>query len=273
MTESSEYKDMFIEESREHLSIINQALLDFEKDPKNKDAMNKIFRAAHTIKGMSATMNYDKIQKLSHRTEDTLDLIRNNKLEVNSDIIDLIFKCFDGIEEMIEDIASSDITEFDVECLVGELEKHLDNKGAGKNEKTIQEKKESNKKNPDKISINKAAEKKIIKEIESANYAYKISIVLDKTCLMKSIRSFLVLKKLGDDGNIVYSIPDKKAIEDGKFDEGFEIYYTSEEGKEAVEQIIDSVSEIDTRIVSPMEYENDELRIFKNRRKTRKSLK
>lgn len=261
MTQSSEYKDMFIEESKEHLSIISQALLDFEKDPKNKDAMNKIFRAAHTIKGMSATMNYDKIQKLSHKTEDTLDLIRNNKMEVDSEIIDLIFKCFDGIEEMIEDIASNDMTEFDIESLVGELEKHLDNKDTGKIGKKLPEKKESKNKNLDKISIDTASEKKIIKEIESGNYAYKISIILDKACLMKSIRSFLVLKKLGDDGNIVYSNPEKKEIEDGKFDEGFEIYFTSEEGKEAVEQIIDSVSEIDTRIVSPIEYENDELHI------------
>ena len=261
MTGSSEYKDMFIEESKEHLSIISQALLDFEKDPKNKDAMNKIFRAAHTIKGMSATMNYDKIQKLSHKTEDTLDLIRNNKMEVDTDIIDLIFKCFDGIEEMIEDIASNDMTEFDIESLVEELEKHLENKETDKIGKNLPGKKESNKKNLDKISMDDAAEKKIIKEIQSGNYAYKISIVLDKACMMKSIRSFLVLKKLSDDGNIVYSNPGKKEIEDGKFDEGFEIYFVSEEGKEAVEQIIDSVSEIDTKIVSPIEYDNDKLQI------------
>ena len=86
--DNSEYKDIFVQEAREHLNTLNQSLLILEKDPQDKEALSKIFRAAHTIKGMSATMNYEKIQKLSHKTEDALDLIRNNKLQVDSEIID-----------------------------------------------------------------------------------------------------------------------------------------------------------------------------------------
>ena len=106
----SEYKDMFVEEAREHLQTLNQTLVDFEENPKNNDALNQIFRAAHTLKGMAAAMNYEKIQKLSHKTEDTLDLVRNNQLEVSTDLVDLIFDCFDGLEKMVEDIAASDAT-------------------------------------------------------------------------------------------------------------------------------------------------------------------
>ena len=260
MTENSEYKDMFIEESREHLNTISQALLDFEKDPKDKDAMNKIFRAAHTIKGMSATMNYDTIQKLSHKTEDTLDLIRDNKIEVDTEIIDLIFKCFDGIEEMVEDIASSDMTEFDIEGLIGDLEKHLDGPETGKKTKKSDAKKGKTN-NLAEITLDKKTEKKIIKEIEGGKYAYKLYITLEEACMMKSIRSFLLLKKLSDDGTILYSTPDRKSIEDGKFDEGFEIYYASNEENEAIVQLIGSVAEIDTKIVSNIEYEDNKLNI------------
>ena len=114
----SEYKDMFIEEAREHLQTLNQTLVDFEENPKNADALAQIFRAAHTLKGMAAAMNYDKIQKLSHKTEDTLDLVRNNQLEVSTDLVNLVFDCFDGLEKMVEDIAETDATDFEIEDLI-----------------------------------------------------------------------------------------------------------------------------------------------------------
>ncbi|MCX6665752.1 MAG: chemotaxis protein CheA [Euryarchaeota archaeon] len=262
MTDTSEYKDMFIEESREHLKTLNQSLLDFEKNPKDKDTMNKIFRAAHTIKGMSATMNYDKIQKLSHKTEDTLDLIRNNKLEVDSKVIDLIFKCFDGIETMIEDIAANDMTEYDIVGLIEELEKHI---GAGGKEK-----KQDSSPLPTAntlttqsttIAVDDQTKQNIIQEITRGRSAYKLTIAVDKTCIMKSIRSFLLLKKLGDSGTIAYSVPAKQSIENGEFETGFEIYYISDQNQNAVEKIVRSVSELSVTLVSPIVYENDVLHI------------
>ena len=71
MVDTSEYKDLFVDEAKEHLSTLNHSLLDLEKDATNQDAIDKIFRAAHTLKGMSATMNYGKIQKLAHKTHAT----------------------------------------------------------------------------------------------------------------------------------------------------------------------------------------------------------
>ena len=257
---TEEYKDMFIEESREHLNTINQSLLDFEKEPDNQGALNKIFRAAHTIKGMSATMNYDKIQKLSHKTEDTLDMIRNHQIEVNSDVIDLIFDCFDGIEHMVDDISSNDATDFDIEGLIERLEHHMDTvTDTNKPKDAPKEKKKSITDHADRLQLDSKATDLIKKELANGHYAYKLSIAVDKSCVMKSIRSFLLLKKLKEVGTIVHSVPDVHAVEDGEFDAGFELYYVSDEGKEDVEHIVDSVAELSTKIVAPLVQEDDAL--------------
>ncbi|MEM4257943.1 MAG: chemotaxis protein CheA [Candidatus Thermoplasmatota archaeon] len=258
---TQEYKEMFVEEAREHLQTLNQSLLDFEKDPKNKDALNKIFRAAHTIKGMSATLNYDKIQKLSHKTEDTLDLIRNNKLEVNPQIIDLIFKCFDGIEKMVEDIAAQDMTEYDIQGLIAELEKHTQTNPVPQTT-DHQQKPQPQKPSETTISLDQTFQQQIITELKNGKYAYKISITVDKTCSMKSIRAFLLLKKLSDEGKIVTSKPDRQQIENGLFDDSFEVYYTSNENPDAVQRIVNSVSELAVKTVTPLSYTNDSLQVI-----------
>jgi two-component system, chemotaxis family, sensor kinase CheA len=263
MVDTSEYKDMFVEEAREHLNTLNQALLDFEKDPKNKDALNQIFRAAHTLKGMSATMNYERIQKLAHKTEDTLDLIRNNKLEVDAGVIDLIFKCFDGMEKMVEDIAANDMTEFDIVGLIEQLEKQMQNSEEIKDTKPSEPLKPliPLKKIEEKINLDKSAEQQLIKEIQIGKFAYKISITINNACAMKSIRSFILLKKLSDKGNFVASNPPKNFIEDGKFEEGFELYYTTDLQKDSIEKIVDSVAEIETKTISPILIENNILHL------------
>jgi two-component system, chemotaxis family, sensor kinase CheA len=263
MVETSEYKDMFIEEAREHLTTLNQALLDFEKDPKNKEAFNQIFRAAHTLKGMSATMNYEKIQKLAHKTEDTLDLIRNNKLEVDSGVVDLIFKCFDGMEKMVEDIAASDMTEFDIIGLIEQLEKQMQQGDQIKQHKSTKQPnppKLQRKKNG-KLTLNNESEKKLIKEIQNGKFAYQIITSVAETCSMKSIRAFILLKKLSDRGYLLHTNPEKSKIEDGKFDDTFEIIYITDQQTENVEKIMDSIAELQLKVVTPILYENDILRL------------
>lgn len=271
MVETSEYKDMFIEEAREHLTTLNQALLDFEKDPKNKDALNQIFRAAHTLKGMSATMNYEKIQKLAHKTEDTLDLIRNNKLEVDSDIIDLIFKCFDGMEKMVEDIAASDMTEFDIVGLIEQLDKQMQQgtpvKPSKPNKLTNPPK--SQRKKNEKLSLTKEMENKLIKEIQNGKLAYQIITSVVETCSMKSIRAFILLKKLSDRGYLFYTNPEKSLIEDGQFKDTFEVIYITDQQPEQVEKIMDSVAELQLKNVTPIFYENDILHLVQSEKTTK----
>ena len=269
--ENSEYKDMFIEEAREHLTTLNQSLLDFEQNSEDEEALNKIFRAAHTIKGMAATLNYDSIQHLSHKTEDTLDLIRQHQISVDSDVVDLIFDCFDGIEAMVEDIAVNDTTDFDITGLIDQLEQYLDS--------STQQKKPKNKPSTStKISLDfpKKINETILRKLEQEEPVYALHITVEEQCRMKAIRAYLLLKKLNDNGEIVYSTPKLKKIEDGDFDQSFDLFYCTKVDENSVHEIVDSVSELEEKQVIPLIIENDRIVFsaeYEQKKKSSKSEK
>lgn len=102
--DTNQYLEMFLEESKEHLQACNEQLLELEKNPDDLAIVNEIFRAAHTLKGMSATMGYEDIANLTHKMENVLDAIRNSKIRVTPEILDVVFESSDALEEMVIDI-------------------------------------------------------------------------------------------------------------------------------------------------------------------------
>lgn len=102
--DTNQYLDMFIEESKEHLQACNEQLLALENNPDDLGIVNEIFRAAHTLKGMSATMGYEDIADLTHKMENVLDAIRNSKISVTTEILDVVFEAADDLELMVLDI-------------------------------------------------------------------------------------------------------------------------------------------------------------------------
>jgi two-component system chemotaxis sensor kinase CheA len=100
----SQYADLFLTESREHLSAINQWLLQLERDGAagSAEPVSAIFRGVHTIKGMSATMGYSAVAELSHELETLLDRVRRGELPVNAELMDLLFRAADVLEAAIE---------------------------------------------------------------------------------------------------------------------------------------------------------------------------
>ncbi|WP_027416447.1 Hpt domain-containing protein, partial [Aneurinibacillus terranovensis] len=120
--EMNQYLDMFIEESKEHIQAINDHLLELENDPENTDIVNEIFRSAHTLKGMAATMGFEDMTTLTHEMENVLDQVRNHKLVVNSDIMDVIFHCVDLLEGMVYSIAGGGDGKEDVSQVVAQLQ-------------------------------------------------------------------------------------------------------------------------------------------------------
>ena len=119
--EMNQYLDLFIDESREHLQNINENLLELEKDPTNIAIVNEIFRSAHTLKGMSATMGYEDLASLTHQMENVLDAIRNNKIMVSSSILDVVFQSIDDLEAMVESISTGGDGKRDVKEIVQKL--------------------------------------------------------------------------------------------------------------------------------------------------------
>ena len=120
--ETNQYMDMFLDESHEHLQSLNDGLLGLEDNAEDLSVLNEIFRNAHTLKGMSATMGYNKIAELTHEMEDVLDMLRKEQLAVSGDIIDTLFKCIDSLEQMINNVANGDPEDLiDVSELVAKL--------------------------------------------------------------------------------------------------------------------------------------------------------
>lgn len=118
----SQFKEIFVSESKEHLVALNAALVELEKRPSNKEVLNDIFRVAHTLKGMSATMGYDKITKLAHQMEDVLDRLRKGESEAKGNIVDVIFECFDELENLVGEVETGNESKVDVDGLVVKLQ-------------------------------------------------------------------------------------------------------------------------------------------------------
>ena len=102
--EMSQYLEVFIEESKEHLQSCNDNLLELEKNPEDMNIINEIFRSAHTLKGMSATMGYDDLANLTHKMENVLDGIRHHTISVTPELLDVVFEAVDHLEEMVQSL-------------------------------------------------------------------------------------------------------------------------------------------------------------------------
>jgi two-component system chemotaxis sensor kinase CheA len=98
----SQYAELFLAESREHLSACNQLLLEWERNPSAAEPVGGIFRAVHTVKGMAATMGYGRVADLAHRMENLLDQLRRGGKEPSAEIIQVLFRATDALEKAVE---------------------------------------------------------------------------------------------------------------------------------------------------------------------------
>ena len=126
----SQYLEIFIEETKEHLQTLNEQLLVLEKEPNNSETINEIFRAAHSLKGMAGTMGYKRMQNLTHDMENVFSEVRNGHIKVAPSMIDILFQCLDALEEYVGNIReSADEGTNDNEPLIQQLNAILDSKG------------------------------------------------------------------------------------------------------------------------------------------------
>ena len=128
----SQYLEIFIDESKEHLQLLNQSLLSLEQNPQDRAVLDEIFRVAHTLKGMSGTMGFSKMTKLTHDMENVLHAIRNGELKINPDLLDLLFKCLDALENYTENVVNTGSEgDNDYAGLIDSLNAVLDKKAQG----------------------------------------------------------------------------------------------------------------------------------------------
>ena len=249
----SQYLEIFIDETNGHLQTLSDNIMQLEKEPENKDVINEIFRAAHSLKGMAGTMGFKRMQRLTHDMENVFQEIRSDKMKVTSSLIDVLFDCLDAIDGYLENVKeTSDEGTNDNEAIVKELNDILaggaeesEAAPAAEPEAPAQETKAVT--NYMDFELNNK-EKDDIKEAQDAGHkVYAITVKIQKECLLKAARAFLVFKAVEDFGQIIVYRPSSQDIEDEKFEDEFSFFLDSEETDfEKIKAAANAVSEIET---------------------------
>ena len=251
----NQYMDMFLDESHEHLQSLNEGLLRLEENMEEIDAVNDIFRNAHTLKGMSATMGFAKIAELTHEMEDVLDLVRKSQLKLNEDIIDTLFKCLDSLEQMVDSVGNGEAEDVvDVSDLVAKLSSI--SKGtpapaaaaapAGAVAPTGGA--DGTDLDLDDIDLD------VMKKAKEAGMnMFHVKVTLMETCVLKAARSVMVMHALDEIGDVIKSIPPAEDLEQEKFERSFDVLVATSSDAEAVQNAVDTVSEIEDIAVSAVD--------------------
>lgn len=253
--DTNQYLEMFIEESKEHLQACNEHLLALEKNPEDIAIVNEVFRSAHTLKGMSATMGYEDIANLTHKMENVLDEIRNNRLHVTPDLLDVVFTAVDQLEEMVIDIAEGGDGKLDVADTVQKL--HLIEIGeTAPVAATTVEMNTASISSEDSWLTYDDYELTVIQQSFEQDYqTYEISIKLREDCLLKAARVYMVFELLEKMGDVIKSSPSVEKLEEEDFDEVFYVALVTSEPKEDVQKKLLKVSEVTEVQVNPVTLE------------------
>ncbi|SIP94319.1 chemotaxis protein CheA [Priestia flexa] len=234
----SQYLEVFIEESKEHLQNINKQLLEFEKDVNNLSFVNEIFRSAHTLKGMSATMGFEDLANLTHKMENVLDAIRNQQLSVNTRVVDLVFESVDALDVMVESIATGGDGGYDVQEIVTKLQA-LESGG---------------------LEVAAATESKVVspsivydefetdllnQALQQEFFVYEVTVTLDERCLLKAARAYMVFDVFEQAGEVVKSNPSVQDIEQEQFDQQFTAVLVSKEEESSLKEQLMQISEVE----------------------------
>src|SRR5690625_3833434 len=255
--DTSQYLDVFIDESMEHLQTLNEEVLNLENDPENEDIIEKIFRAAHTLKGMSATMGFQSLADLTHDLEEVFDAIRNDELTVTAELIDIVFETSDHLNAMIDDIASGGSGDHDVTQIMNSLKLIVQNKGIEQTKAAAEQVTATTE--TDQLQSIKSLDEfelTILQESTEQGYTnYEIAIELSEHCLLKGARVFMIFEVLEQLGEIIKSEPSVTDLEEENFDLSFSLILVSKISEKEIRNKISKVSELKTINIVPFSVE------------------
>lgn len=253
--DTNQYLEMFIEESKEHLQACNEHLLELEKNPGNIAIVNEVFRSAHTLKGMSATMGYEDIANLTHKMENVLDEIRNSRLHVTAELLDVVFVAVDQLEEMVLDIAAGGKGKLDVTDTVQKLHKIETGEEIPVAATTVEPTVASNTPQENWLTYDDYEMTVIQQSVEQDFFTYEISVKLREDCLLKAARVYMVFELLEKMGDVIKSSPSVEKLEGEDFDEIFYVALVTTEPSEDVQKKLMKVSEVTEVLVNPVTFE------------------
>lgn len=241
--DTSQYLSMFLEESFDNLQMLNESLLELEQNPGDMDKLNEIFRVAHTIKGMAATMGFTNVAELTHKMEDVLSKFREGELKVTQNVVTVLFACLDTLEKMINNIQDGVDEQIDISSIIQDLESIGTKQEVVEDvvEEVVEETVEVFK---EELELNQY-DLSVIKQAKEKNFnAISLVITLSESTLLKSARAFLVVKDLEEHGEIIKSFPSTEDIESENFDFVLKFILLTHSTKEEVYDLVMGISEI-----------------------------
>lgn len=254
----SQYLEIFLDESREHIQNLNTQIMDLEQNPESEDTINEIFRAAHSLKGMAGTMGYKRMQTLTHDMENVFSEVRNGNIKVKANMIDILFQCLDALEEYVDNIQNTaDEGTNDNAPLIKMLNDVLNE---GKGAAAAPAAAEAPKETPAAPTAGSGAlEEKwheikldssqltVLKEaLAQGKKVYGLTVKVQETCILKAARAFLVFKAIEELGEVMVSCPPVQDIEDEKFDFDFSLICITECSLDKLLAAVRNVSEIES---------------------------
>ena len=264
----TQYLEIFLDETKEHLQSLSDQFMILEQEPDNMDTINEIFRSAHTLKGMAGTMGYKRMQTLTHDMENVFSEVRNNTIKVDGAMVDLLFQCLDALEEYTENIQNTgDEGTNDNEHLIKALNDYLaKNTGDSAPQPAKEEKKEPAKEEPKQVAGAdpgkekwreiKLGDTEITVMTEAKKQGKKclgVTVYVQESCILKAARAFLVYKALEELGDMIVSVPSAQDIEDEHFEFDFSVIILTDADVETVKNAILNVSEIEAAYVGEVE--------------------
>ena len=266
----SQYLEIFIDESSEHLQNLSDCIMTLETEPDNKDTINEVFRAAHSLKGMAGTMGFKRMQHLTHDMENVFQEVRGEKIKVDSSMIDLLFECLDALDGYLNNIKeSSDEGTNDNEAIIKELNDFIA-KASGQPVAEAPAKEAPAAEAPaaeaaakpvssefeakyTEIDPTDTEQKRIAEAKEAGGKIFGVTVYVQKDCLLKAARAFLVFRAVEEIGQIIVYRPSSQDIEDEKFELDFSFIMATDEDVDKVIAAAKSVSEIAEVLAGPFE--------------------
>lgn len=233
----SEYKDVFAAEAREYIQSLNDDLLELEQHPHDMEVLDRMFRGAHSLKGMAGTMGYDELQQFTHEMENTLNALRSGR-PVDLDIINQLFTAFDLLEVLLEESLEHGEAKTDMTEVLENLQVCLNQ--------------EASPAQPS-FALGELDKEEIRQAAEQGEQAWNIRVVLRSDVLMKSARAYTVIQALSRIGTIIQTSPPLADLEDERFGNEFSVLLLSKAAAEDIGNIFDRISEIEDVTVAELD--------------------
>lgn len=242
----NQYLSMFIDESNDHLQSLNESMMGLEANPEDISIVQVIFRSAHTLKGMAATMGFEDLASLTHQMENVLDLVRNNKLRMQDFIFDTLFKSLDTLESMVEDITRGGEGKADVSAIVSSLQAivrgEIPTAGSGAASGAAAPASQAA---DTRVHLDEFQFSVLEQSIQEGHQVLYVDVAIREDCQLKAVRAYMVFDLLERSGEVVKSFPSVQDIEQEKFDHSFSLYYITQKSADQIQAMIMNLSEID----------------------------